>query len=62
MKVWFEDSVPSELMESIKKSTGLYTPEKQRQAIESVYAKLIAERKEEFNNILKAQEAVTENK
>jgi hypothetical protein len=62
MKVWFEDSIPSDLTESIKKSTGVYTPKKQKQAIESVYIQLIEERIQEFNNILKAQTAVEESK
>jgi hypothetical protein len=62
MKVWFEDSVPSDLTDAIKKSTGLYSPEKQKQAIENVYSQLIEERIQEFNNILKAQTAVEESK
>lgn len=52
MKVWLEDAVPSDLMESIKNSTGKYTPEKQKEILTSVYEQLFNERKEELNNIL----------
>ena len=54
MKVWLEDSVPTELLESVEESKGQYTEEKQREAIENVYKQLVEERKEEFNNILSA--------
>jgi len=52
MKVWLEDSVPSDLTESMKESTGKYTPEKQKEVLSQVYSNLVSERKEEFNNIL----------
>jgi len=52
MKVWLEDSVPTELTESIKESTGQYTPENQKQILSNVYAALVDERKQEFNNML----------
>lgn len=52
LKVWFEDSVPSNLLEAMKESTGQYTPEHQKDILGKVYAHLIAERREEFNNVL----------
>lgn len=52
LKVWLEDSVPSDLMESIKESTGFYTSEKQVEAITSVYAGLVENRKVEIGNLL----------
>jgi len=52
LKVWLEDSVPTDLMESIKESTGQYTPEKQVEAITSVYAGLVENRKIELGNLL----------
>jgi hypothetical protein len=52
MKVWLEDSVPSDLIQNIKDSTGKYTPENQKEILSNVYSKLVSERKEEFNNIL----------
>ncbi len=52
MKVWFEDSVPSDLMEGIKSSQGQYTPEKQVEVITNVYHGLVENRKIELNNML----------
>jgi hypothetical protein len=52
MKVWLEDSIPSDLIESIKESTGKYTPEKQKEVLSSVYAQLVLERCDEFNNMI----------
>jgi hypothetical protein len=52
MKVWLEDSVPTDLIESIKESTGQYTSEKQVEAITSVYAGLVENRKAEIGNLL----------
>jgi hypothetical protein len=52
MKIWLEDSVPSDLMQSIEESTGKYTPENQKEILSGVYSQLVSERKEEFNNIL----------
>jgi len=57
IKVWLEDSVPAELIDSIKKSTGEYTPEKQKEILAKVYSQLVEERKEEFNNMLPKVEA-----
>jgi len=55
IKVWFEDAVPTDLLETMKQSTGQYTPEKQKTAINAVYSSIINERKEELNNILAAE-------
>jgi hypothetical protein len=55
MKVWFEDSVPEDLLLSMKESSGKYTPENQKEVLTKVYSELIEERKEEFNNILARQ-------
>jgi hypothetical protein len=52
LKVWLEDAVPTDLIESIKNSTGQYTSEKQKEVLASVYAELVSARKEEFNNKL----------
>ncbi len=48
-----EDNIPSNLVEGMAETKGTYTVEKQREAIESVYAALVEKRKEEFNNVLK---------
>jgi glycosyltransferase involved in cell wall biosynthesis len=60
MKVWLEDSIPSDLIDSIKESTGRYTPEKQKEILSNVYSQLIEERKGEFNNILAKSEVSVE--
>jgi len=60
MKVWFEDSVPSDLLEGIKESQGKYTSEKQKETLTSVYTTLINNRVLELKQMisnLEAQEA-----
>lgn len=52
MKIWFEDSVPSELINGMKESQGQYTSEKQKEELAKVYSTLVENRKIEFNNIL----------
>lgn len=52
MKVWLEDSVPTELINGIKDSKGLYTPDKQKEKIQSVYFGLVENRKAEMNAML----------
>lgn len=52
MKVWLEDNVPTNLIEGMKETKGVYTMEKQRGDIESVWSGLISNRIEEFNNVL----------
>jgi hypothetical protein len=59
MKLWFEDSVPKDLLDSMKESTGKYTTENQKEKIKEVYETIINERKEEFNNILSAAQVET---
>lgn len=56
MKVWLEDSIPSDLLENIRESNGKYTPERQKEVMSKIYSQLVEERKEELNNMLaKAQ-------
>jgi hypothetical protein len=57
IKVWLEDSVPSELLASMKSSTGQYTPEKQTQSIENVYAGLLENRKKEVEALIENLES-----
>lgn len=62
MKVWLEDSVPTDLTEGIAKSQGLYTPEKQKETLTKVYAQLVENRKNELNTLIKnATPAVANN-
>lgn len=57
MKLWFEDSIPTDLHDVMKESTGHYTPAQQKAVAENVYNFLIEERINEFNNVI-AQEAI----
>jgi hypothetical protein len=52
MKVWLEDSVPSDILESMKESTGRYTESNQKAIIEKVYGQIVNNRKTELTNIL----------
>lgn len=58
LKVWLEDSVPSDLIEGIKESQGQYTVEKQQEALTKVYDTIVNNRILEFQNTLvKLEEA-----
>jgi hypothetical protein len=52
MKIFFEDALPNDLLESMKESTGHYTAEQQKIVASNVYDILVQERIGEFNNIL----------
>jgi len=52
MKVWLEDNMPQDLLDGMATSTGKYTSEKQREAIETVYGSLVTNRVAEFNNVI----------
>lgn len=52
MKVWLEDSLPSDLINGIKESQGQYTPTKQKETITNVYFGLTENRKAELNNLM----------
>jgi hypothetical protein len=60
MKVWFEDSVPQDLLDGMAETNGAYSMEKQRAAIESVYGTLVANRREEFASMLTPKETNAE--
>jgi len=61
LKVWLEDSVPSDLTEGIKASQGLYTTEKQLESVTKVYGGLTENRILELKNTLaKLEEAKTQ--
>lgn len=57
IKVWLEDTIPTDLMKSIEESTGIYTSENQKKILSDVYNQLIEQRKKEFNNMLPKVEA-----
>lgn len=52
VKVWLEDSVPSELMEGMKESQGLYSGEKQKEKLKEAYFGLVENRRLEMNAML----------
>jgi len=56
MRVWLEDNVPQDLIDGASKSKGQYTEEKQAKIIEAVYSKLINNRREEFEALLKLKD------
>ena len=57
MKVWFEDSVPTDLLNGIKESQGQYTREKQKEILTNVYLGLVENRKSEITSSLNTLEA-----
>jgi hypothetical protein len=48
LKVWLEDSVPENILAAMEQSKGQYTYEKQKLAIEQVYAEFVNKRKAEI--------------
>jgi len=56
LKVWLEDSVPSDLIEGINESKGLYTSEKQIAAATNVYSTLVENRLSELKITLETLE------
>ncbi len=54
LKVWLEDAVPAELLESMAVTKGRYTEDRQKAELEIVYNNLVKARIEEFNNMVKA--------
>jgi glycosyltransferase involved in cell wall biosynthesis len=57
IKVWLEDSVPSDMIDSINESKGQYTSEKQKETLSTVYDNLLQSRISEFNNMISNLEA-----
>jgi hypothetical protein len=56
VKVWLEDSVPTEILAEMESSKGQYTSEKQIEKIKEVYSTLIEDRKAEYTNMLPSEE------
>lgn len=52
MKVWFEDSVPQDILKSMEETNGKYSTENQKKAIEEVYGNLVEKRKLEFTSMV----------
>ena len=60
MKVWFEDSVPTDLLNSMKETKGRYTSERQKAELTKVYAGLIDLRMKELEQLLSKLESQLE--
>lgn len=56
MKVWFEDSVPQDLLNGMAEMNGKYSMENQKKEIEKVYGTLVANRRNEFSAMLVPKE------
>ena len=56
MKVWLEDSVPQDLIDSMNRSKGVYTPENQKVQMETVYGSLVETRATELKITLERLE------
>lgn len=54
LKVWLEDSVPAELLQSMEATKGKYTEDRQKAELEIVYNNLVKARIEEFNSMVTA--------
>jgi len=52
MKLWLEDSVPQDLIDSINESKGKYSEENQVEKIKEVYNTLVSDRVNEFKKIM----------
>ena len=48
LKIWLEDSVPSDLLDAMADSRGQYTTENQKQSISDVYGAIIENRTSEL--------------
>lgn len=48
MKLWFEDSLPQDIVNAMGETNGIYTMENQKKSIEEVYGTLVANRRKEL--------------
>jgi hypothetical protein len=56
LKIWLEDAVPSDLLESMEESRGQYTVEAQKQSVENVYGAIFENRASELKITLEKLE------
>ena len=52
LKLWLEDSVPSELLQDMVASKDMYTVERQKEEIEKVYGTLVENRIQEYKDAI----------
>lgn len=53
MRLWLEDSVPTEIYTAMDETAGTYTVENEKVQIEEVYGNIVSGMLEQFNNALK---------
>jgi hypothetical protein len=59
IKLFLEDNVPTEMIENMETTTGVYTSENQRKGIEEVYGTLVENRKKEIDGMRPKEEVAT---
>jgi len=52
IKVWLEDSVPSEMLDAMKETQGTYSVEKQKESVKHAYFGLVENRKAEISTMI----------
>lgn len=52
LKLWLEDNVPTDLLEAMEKTKGLYSTDKQKNKIEEIYSELVSNRVNDINGLL----------
>ena len=57
LKIWLEDAIPANLIESIEADKGKYTVEKQTEVITKVYGDIVVDRIAELNTVIKTLES-----
>lgn len=57
LKLWLEDSVPNDILESMKETQGKYSEQNQIEVATSVYGNLVSDRIAELNNTIEKLEA-----
>lgn len=62
MKVWFEDSIPQDLINAMDETNGKYSMENQKKEIEKVYGTIVSNRRNEFAAMIVPQETNSEIK
>jgi hypothetical protein len=52
LKLWLEDSVPTDLLDGMSETASMYTEDNQRNKIEEVYSTLVSNRIKEFEKLI----------
>jgi hypothetical protein len=60
LKLWLEDSVPEDIVNSMKTTNGQYSEENQKAKIKEVYGQLVKDRVSELNKLLEEAQKTNE--